>query len=163
MVQVRYSCIIHGTWSMTWYRQGTAAHCCQNQDGQAGTMGMDHTPAYGRTRDWIYYKQLDGVGLVDKRPSTDKLDQFVKKKKKKKYRWHVTGDMWHVTQNTLQEEPRSHLINLASQVWITRWEGRDGITLHFFPACKCWELDQQFIRRHPNKDSKWTKLCFGPI
>ena len=47
--------------------------------------------------------------------------------------------------------------------WRTRWEGRDGITLHFFPACRGWELDQRFIRRHPYNDLKWTKLCFGHI
>ena len=33
----------------------------------------------------------------------------------------------------------------------------------FFPAYRCWKVDKLFIRRHPNKDLKWTKLCFGPI
>ena len=40
---------------------------------------------------------------------------------------------------------------------ITRWDpwkGRDEITLHLFPACRLRELDQLFIRRHPNKDLK---------
>ena len=54
----------------------------------------------------------------------------------------------------------NHLTNVK---WKTRWESRDGITLHVFPAYRCWELDQLFIRRHPNNDLKWTKLCFGPI
>jgi hypothetical protein len=54
----------------------------------------------------------------------------------------------------------NHFTNVK---WITRWEGRDGITLHRFPACRCWELDQLFIRRHSNTDLKWTKLFFGPI
>ena len=111
---------------MTWYRQGTAAHCCQNQDGQAGTMGMDHTPAYGRTRDWIYYKQLDGVGLVDKRPSTDKLDQFVKKKKKKKYRWHVTGDMLQVTCDTWHKTRYKKSQDLTSSILPAKSESQGG-------------------------------------
>ena len=34
--------------------------------------------------------KLDGVGPVDNRPSTDKLHQFVKKKKN--YMWHATHD-----------------------------------------------------------------------
>ena len=38
--------------------------------------------------------ELDGVGPVDNRPSTDKLHQIVKKKEKKK-KWHVTCDTWH--------------------------------------------------------------------
>ena len=38
--------------------------------------------------------ELDGVGPVDNRPSTDKLHQIVRKKEKKK---KVTCDMWHVT------------------------------------------------------------------
>ena len=46
--------------------------------------------------------KLDRVGLVDNRPSIDKLYQFVKKKKKKKTRdmWHVTCDTWHMTHDT---------------------------------------------------------------
>ena len=43
--------------------------------------------------------ELDGVGPVDNRPSTDKLHHFVRKKKKKK--GHVTCDTWHVTRDTL--------------------------------------------------------------
>ena len=54
----------------------------------------------------------------------------------------------------------NHFTNVK---WKTRWEGRDGITLHLLPACRYWELDQLFIRRHPNTDLKWTKLFFGPI
>ena len=30
----------------------------------------------------------------------------------------------------------NHFTNVK---WLTRWEGRDGITLHRFPACRCWE------------------------
>ena len=41
--------------------------------------------------------ELDGVGPVDNRPSTDKLHNFVWKKNKKK---HVTRDAWHVTHDT---------------------------------------------------------------
>ena len=42
--------------------------------------------------------KLDGVGPVDKRPSTDKLHQFVQKQKKNDM-WHVTCAMWHVTRD----------------------------------------------------------------
>ena len=45
-------------------------------------------------------QKLDGLGPIDNRPSTNKLHQFVQKKKKKKKwhdMWHVTCDMWHVT------------------------------------------------------------------
>ena len=49
-------------------------------------------------------KYLDGVGPVDNKPSTNKLHQIVRKKKKKKSdmghmtcdMWHVTRDMWHM-------------------------------------------------------------------
>ena len=54
-----------------------------------------------------YKKKIDGVGPFDKRPSTDKLHHFVRKKERKKSDiWHVTCDMlqvtrdrWHVTRN----------------------------------------------------------------
>ena len=39
----------------------------------------------------MFYKKLDGVGPVDNKPSTDKLHNFVQKKKEKKR--HVTHDM----------------------------------------------------------------------
>ena len=44
--------------------------------------------------------KLDGVGLVDNRPSTDKLQHIVKKKIVTCDTWHVTCDMWHVTHDT---------------------------------------------------------------
>ena len=66
----------------------------------------------------LVYK-LHGVGSFNNRPSTDLLNQFVKKKKKKKrhlthatwhvtcdilnltpYTWYVTHDMWHMTCDT---------------------------------------------------------------
>ena len=56
-----------------------------------------------------------------------------------------------------------NMIDFTNMKWKTRWEGRDGIALHVFPAYRCWELDRLFIRRHTNKDLKWTKLCLGPI
>ena len=38
---------------------------------------------------------------------------------------------------------------------ITRWEGRDGVTITiFFPAYKGWTQDQLSIGRHPHKDLK---------
>ena len=42
-------------------------------------------------------EELDGVGPVDNRPSTDKLHHFVRKKNKKK---NVTCDMCNVTRDT---------------------------------------------------------------
>ena len=48
--------------------------------------------------------------------------------------------------------------------FITRWEGRDGVTITiFFSAYKGWTQDQLSIRRHPNEDLKCTKLCLGPV
>ena len=38
----------------------------------------------------ILKSTLDGVGPVNKKPSTNYLHHFVKKK------WHLTLDMWHV-------------------------------------------------------------------
>ena len=47
---------------------------------------------------------------------------------------------------------------------ITKWEGRDQVTITiFFPAYKGWTQDQISIRRHPHEDLKCTKLCSGPI
>ena len=48
----------------------------------------------------IYFK-LDGVGTVDNRPSTDKLNHFVRKKHVTCEMWHVTHNMWHVTRDML--------------------------------------------------------------
>ena len=50
----------------------------------------------------LLIKQLDGVGPVDNRPSTNKLHHFFRKKEKKEKKsdmWHVTRDMWHVTRD----------------------------------------------------------------
>ena len=44
--------------------------------------------------------KLDGVGLVDNRPSTNKLHHFVPPKKMARDTWQVTHDMWHVTRDT---------------------------------------------------------------
>ena len=46
-----------------------------------------------------YQKKVDGVGLVDNRPSTDTLHPFVKKNMliATHDMWHVTCDTWHVT------------------------------------------------------------------
>ena len=48
------------------------------------------------------YLKLDGVGPVDNRPSPAKLNNFVRKKERKKKcdTWHMTCDMWHVTRDT---------------------------------------------------------------
>ena len=48
----------------------------------------------------LVFLKLDGVGPVDNRPSTDKLQHFVKKKKKKSGIWHMTCDARHVTCDT---------------------------------------------------------------
>ena len=48
----------------------------------------------------IETKKLEGVGPIDNRPSTDKLNHFVRKKKKN-YTWHVTRYMWHVKRDML--------------------------------------------------------------
>ena len=46
--------------------------------------------------------QLDGVGPVDNRPSTNKLNHFVKKEEQEQKcdMWHMTRNMWHVTHDT---------------------------------------------------------------
>ena len=41
--------------------------------------------------------KLDGVRPVDRRPSTNKLHNFVKKEEERKKVLHVTCDTWHVT------------------------------------------------------------------
>ena len=77
----------------------------------------------------------------------------------------------HHMSKTIRKIFLSDPINLASQIWITSqmWNEKQGKKLEmglsflFFPAYSCWEIDQLFIRRYPNKDLKWTKLCFGPI
>ena len=39
------------------------------------------------------HEKLDGLGLVDNRPSVDKLQKLKKKKQEEK---HVASDIWHV-------------------------------------------------------------------
>ena len=52
------------------------------------------------TQFWLcLVEELDGVGPVDNRPSTDKLYHFVQKKKKCDM-WRVTCDTWRVTYDT---------------------------------------------------------------
>ena len=82
-------------------------------------------------------------------------------------RWKLTATHSLSLRRDIPEWPHQscqpNLNHFTNVKWITRWEGKDGITLHFFPAFRCWELDQLFISRHPNKDLKWPKLCFVPI
>ena len=59
-----------------------------------------------RPNEFTTKQKLDGVGPIDNRPSTDKLQRFVREKKKKKKLWHVkchtlhvTYDMWHMTRD----------------------------------------------------------------
>ena len=47
----------------------------------------------------LIIQELDWIGPIDNRPSTDKLDHFVGKKKKKKEK-EVTCDTGHVPYNT---------------------------------------------------------------
>ena len=50
-----------------------------------------------------FVSELDGVGPVDKRPSTDYLHRFEEKKERKKSDiWQVTGDTWQVTRDRWQ-------------------------------------------------------------
>ena len=68
----------------------------------------------------LHYK-LDGVGPVDNRPSTDKLQQFVRKKENKW--WHATCDTWPVTCDTCHLTQRwwwtlpKNFRSLALTVW----------------------------------------------
>ena len=42
-------------------------------------------------------RKIDGVGPVNKKPSTNYLHHFVQEKKRKKWdMWHVTRDSWQV-------------------------------------------------------------------
>ena len=56
--------------------------------------------------DFYLKKNLDGVGPVDNRPSTDKLHRFVQNFfffnmwYVTHYMWHVTWDIWHMTHDT---------------------------------------------------------------
>ena len=73
------------------------------------------------TKDLLLFYKLDGVGPVHNRPSTDKLQHFVQKKKKKWQvtcdMWHVTCDMWHVTRGTLWHVTRDMFwgVNILSK------------------------------------------------
>ena len=51
---------------------------------------------------FVYSFKLDRVGPVNKRPSTDRLHHFVRKKINKINcdMWHVTPNTWHVTHDT---------------------------------------------------------------
>ena len=85
-------------------------------------------------------------------------DKFILRKNQKI--WLTFGQHRRKLVERTFQPSLNHFTNVK---WKTRWEGRDGITLYFFSAYRYWELDQLFIRRHLNKDLKWTKLCFGPI
>ena len=45
----------------------------------------------------MFVCKLDGVGPIDNRPSTDKLDHLVQRKKYNynNYMWHMICDTWH--------------------------------------------------------------------
>ena len=62
--------------------------------------------------------KLDGVGLVDNRPSTEKL--YYLKRKEEEKNWHVTGgkwqvtcDMWNVTCEMWHEEGGEHSFKIS--------------------------------------------------
>ena len=61
-------------------------------------------------------EKLDGVGPVYNRPSTDKLQHFVKKKKKNLTRdmWHVTCDTWHVTRDMWHVWGGEHSLKISA-------------------------------------------------
>ena len=65
--------------------------------------------------------KLDGVGPVDNRPSTDKLNHFVQKKRKEKnYMYHLTRDTWHLTPDTWHLTPDMwHLVGGEHSVKIS--------------------------------------------
>ena len=52
------------------------------------------------TNIYLYTYELDRVGPIDNRLSTDKLYRFVRRKVKKEEKKPVTCDMWHVTHDT---------------------------------------------------------------
>ena len=74
--------------------------------GSQGTAETTETWDYGTYRiiyfnifkEWSISWKLDRVGTIDNRPSTNKLQQFKKKREKK---GHVTHDMWHMTADML--------------------------------------------------------------
>ena len=44
-------------------------------------------------------QKLDGVGRIDKRPSTSVVLP-IKRRRRRKYMWHMKGDKWYVTHDT---------------------------------------------------------------
>ena len=68
-------------------------NCCQNQQSPACQYFQNYTAGLP--------PKLDGVGPVDNKPPTDKLQHFVPPPKKNTCdMWHVTCDTWHVTRDT---------------------------------------------------------------
>ena len=81
--------------SLSWSLQVTElqylCHYLFKQLRNGNTTRQGCTIGYSPFFCWVQWK-LDGVGPIDNRPSTNKLQYFVKKKKK-----NVTYDTWHVT------------------------------------------------------------------
>ena len=70
-------------------------------------------------------KKLDGIGPVDKGPSTNDLHHFVNKKKRsrKNYTWHLTPDMWQVVGVNILWKfhfPSSYGLEEKGH-WLTEW------------------------------------------
>ena len=82
-------------------------------------------------------EKIDGVGHIDTRPSTHKLHHFVqkiKKKKKRRKKWHMTPDTWHLTPD---------MWHLTCDMWHGTWDTWWGVNILLtvqLPSSNGWEF-----------------------
>ena len=92
----------------------------------------------------VCYFKLDSVGSVDNRPSTDKLQHFVKKNVIPDT-WHMTHDMWHVKHDMWHMVGGEHSFKIS------------------FPQLLCFGIDSilKFLnKRITYSMNEWIQLMF---
>ena len=75
----------------------------------------------------VIQEELDGVGPIDNRPSSDKLHHIVKKKSDM---WYVTCDTWHFTHDTWY---------VTRDMWhVQGWSCSQNFSPLAFTVCYLW-------------------------
>ena len=99
--------------------------------------------------DYCQKKNLDGICRIDNKPSTNKLQHFVKKNEKieKIDMWHVTLDMWHMTRDTKTNQ----CLNIFF-IWImdNRQKDRGTSITWFGPGLESGPSEYTGIKHIPN-------------
>ena len=137
------------------------------------TIGVIAGDSFGKNFWWSV--KLDGVGLVDNRPSTNKLHHFVRKKRRKKM-WHVTRDTWHVTHDMTRDVTRDVTRDTWHVTCLGGWTLSQNFSSLALTVCDLWYYE--YLEEKDESLNEWMsdeavyrtapatpgllKMCFRP-